>query len=143
MASPAAVTVVKTWNGNRIAAKAARAQARAIIDIGHEAVLEAKNLAHVLSGAMRASIHTFPADYEGGSDEQSAVNGVDLQDSNPVTLYNIDIGASGVEIGFGSFVTWAIVEEEERGHKFIEPAAELAARKADGLMIAAFKQEGL
>lgn len=132
------------WHGKSLSLKASRAQARAILEIGDEAAHEAKQLAHILSGTMMRSIHTAPENYTGEADYEIAATGVDLQDANPATVYNIDLeAASGIGISFGSWVDYAIIEEEVRGHEFIEPAVFAVRARSNGIMIKHFKIEGL
>lgn len=131
------------WDGKKLTAKATRAQQRAILEIGDEVAREAKELAHVITGTLQRSIHTAPENYQGEDDFEAAYSGADLQDSNPATVYNIDLEPTGVGISVGSWVDYAIIEEEARGHEFIQPAVEAVRHRADAVMVKHWKMEGL
>lgn len=138
-----AVLIEKHWNGNRITARAARAQVRAALDIGENVAQRAKSIVHVISGDLQRSIHTAPEDWSGVADYEAATRGADLQDTMPATPYNIEADPTGVNLVVGSWLDYASIEEDDRGHAFIVPAVEMVKPTFDGSFVAAFKTEGL
>ena len=135
--------ISKSWYGDRITIQASKAMVRGTSNIAGEAAEIAKELVDVISGDLQRSIHSAHEDYDGSGDLQLAQSGIDLQQYAPASTFSVFFKHTGVDVLFGSWLDYAIVEEEYRQHEFLEPALDMVARQADGIMVAAWKTEGL
>ncbi len=126
------------WLGNEQIVQAQRAAGRGLIAIGEHMSVIAKGHADVVTGTMRRSIHTAPAQYDGAGDEDQA-----KQADIPGTTRPTQQGTTQI-IEVGSWVPYACVEEVVRGHQFMTPAfQEMQGSASDAIMAQAFMEEGM
>ncbi len=130
--------VSKTWYGPEIAARANRAAGRAIVAIGENVAAETKQVTHVISSTLQKSVHAAPQHYDGHGDQARAET-TDLA-GHPFTATDTPTGPT-VEVG--SWIAYAWTEWITRGHPGVSQGLDLARSSADGIVIAAFKAEGL
>jgi len=112
---------------------------RGLVGIGEAVSTEGKRNAHVISGTLRRSIHSAPAGYTGGNDEDAAAGGSDIPNARTPSWEGVN---AALEVG--SWVAYACVEEVGRGHAFMAPAiAAVGGARATALMQRAFAEAGL
>lgn len=127
------------WHGDDIQDRMKRATGRAVVAIGENISMEAKQIVHVVTGTLRRSIHTAPRYYGGGSDESAAATA----DLSNVGVEGVSFEGAAALIEVGSWLSYASVEEVNRGHTYIEPAVELVRSRANQIFEQAVREEGL
>jgi len=118
-----------SWSGDELILRGQRALARATIAWGEHTSAAMKEVAHVISGDLRNSIHAAGAENAEGSPE--------------ATEDNVVLGDQGI-VEVGSWLPYACVEENRGGeHRFATRGYEATAGIGIIALEKAFEEEGL
>jgi hypothetical protein len=125
------------WFGPEIELRMRRATGRAVIAIGVNVAADTKRLTHVISGNLRRSVHTAPADYDGSGDLKLA-----KESDIPNHLEPTEV-PEGAQIQVGSWLPYACVEWIGRGHPRITQGLEMQRGiRSYTIVREAMRQEG-
>lgn len=123
-----ATLIRRTWHGDEIVARSRRANGRAIIGMGEQVAGAQARAAHVLSGALRRSVHVAPTETMGELDAREYAQ--------------VQRDRYAVEVG--SWLPYACVENNRGGeHRFADLGWDAARPRFRPTLRQAWAEEGL
>jgi hypothetical protein len=135
--------VESEWYGMSVNERVKRATGRSLVGMAVRVATETKMVTHVVSGTLRRSVHAAPVHYEGAElDRLAAEGGQDLLEGDLMGL-EPTWTPIGPALEVGSWMPYACVEWVGRGHPGVTQGLELARSSFDGIIVQAFREEGL